>query len=135
TETEIRRADGAQCRVGEEKLCLVRVPVVDAAEIESELAEGQPNAAVDVEFSGRRGRQLGAPAPQAGIELDFLGDVAARLDVAEHVGTAVGLRNAAEVIVALNAAADGKIEAGCGSGFNFVRRLRDDVGSKRGCTR
>src|SRR2546423_490574 len=70
TETEIRRADGAQRRVGEEKLRLVRVPVVDAADVKRELAEGQPNAAVDVEFSGWRGRQLGAPAPQAGIQLD-----------------------------------------------------------------
>src|SRR5205807_6526257 len=112
-EAEVRRADGEEQRVGVEELRLVWIPVVDAAEVEGELAEREPNPAVDVELTGGRGRELAAPAPATGVELDLFRDVAAGLDIAGDGRAAGRLRAAAGTVAALNAAADRAAGTAC----------------------
>src|SRR5262249_24979386 len=106
----IGKAVGAKHRVEAAVEALpARIPVVPSAEIERERTEGRPDAGETIDLGGRAVRERDALARDAGIELQVLGDVVARLEIAGDRRLVIGLRDAAEDVVRGNAAAESDV--------------------------
>ena len=86
-----------------------RIPVVPGAEVERELAEGRPDAAVEVDFGGGTVRERDALAGDAHIALQLVGEVVARLEIGRDRRLVIRLGDAAEVVVRHQGRAEGDV--------------------------
>src|SRR5262249_18865401 len=86
-----------------------RVVVVPKAEIERELVEGRPEAAVEIDLGRRVIGEIDALAGVAVVELQILVDVVSQLAVGRDRGLVRGLRDAAELVVVHQRAAKGDV--------------------------
>src|SRR5262249_45089994 len=106
----IGKAVGAEHRVEAAVEALpARIPVVPSAEIERERTEGGPDARKPVDLGGRAVRERDALARDAGIELQILGDVVARLEIGGDRWLVIGLGDAAEDVVRRDAGAESDV--------------------------
>ena len=80
-----------------------RIQVTPDTEVEGERAEGRPDTAVDVDFSGSPVRERDALGGSADVELQVLVDVVARLEIGRDRRIVIGLGDAAEDVVAHDA--------------------------------
>src|SRR5260370_39456844 len=86
-----------------------RVIVVPKPEIERELVEGRPDAAVEVDLGRGVVREIDALAGVAVVELQRRTDVVAQLRIGGDRGLVRGLRDAAELVVVHQRAAEGDV--------------------------
>src|SRR4029079_8473107 len=91
------------------ELRFVRIPVVDAAEIELQRTEGRTDTAVQIDLGRRISRKIHDRGGDTAIELHVRRDVKSRLEISEPGGAAIGLRDTTEVIVVHDRSAEGDI--------------------------
>ena len=92
------------------------IPVDNAAEIEGERTEGRPDTGGAVNLGSRPVRERDAGARDPCVELQVRRDVVARLEVGVDRRIMIGLRDAAEDVVALDARRQRRQSHGFGGG-------------------
>src|SRR5262249_40311922 len=128
-------AVGARRRAGVVKGAIealtARIPVVPSAEIERELTEGRPHAAVEVDF--RRGviGEIDAFAGDAGVPLPLRIEGVTQLESALDRWLVPRLRDAPEIIVIHQGRRDGDIPGRWRWWWWRWRRLFSHVGGQR----
>ncbi len=103
------RIEGAIAARGGAEARPARIPIIPATEVELDWTEGRADAGIAVDLRGRAVRERDALGRDAGVELEVLGGVEARLEIGRDRRLVVRLRDAAEDVIRRDAAAEGDV--------------------------